>query len=146
MAQVKTLINKFGNMAGWNDVKPVILGKVVEGIIALSYTDSVEKENVYGLGGVPIGRGRGNYKAEASITLFKEELIQLQAAIGPGESIMDIPPFDIPVLYEYSGIIYKDVIRNAEFTNNGVDVKQNDKTISTQLTLVVSHIDWGMPI
>lgn len=77
---------------------------------------------------------------------MKEEVIGLQLAVGPGNNIMDIEPFDISVLYEYKGIIYKDVIRNCQFTNNGVDVNQNDKTIATQYTLLPSHIDWNMPV
>ena len=38
----------------------------------------------------------------------------------------------------------KDVIRNVEFTDNGVDVKQGDKSIATQYPLIVSHIDWNV--
>lgn len=76
-----TLINKFGRVAGWNNVKVVMLGRQVEGITALSYKDSVEKENVYGAGGMPVGRGEGNYKAEASITLLKEEVNALLLAL-----------------------------------------------------------------
>ena len=146
MAQVKTLINKFGKVAGWNSIKTVMMGRELEGITELSYNDSKEKENIYGAGGMPIGRGEGNYKAEATITLTREEIIALQLAVGSGKSILDIEPFDIPVIYEYGNLLYKDVIRNCEFTNNPVSVKQNDKSISQQLTLLVSHIDWNVPI
>ena len=48
----------------------------------------------------------------------------------------------IPGMYEYKGLVMKDVIRNVEFTDNGVDVKQGDKSIATQFTLLPSHIDW----
>lgn len=146
MALLKTLINKFGKMAGWNSVSTTMLGRTIEGITQLAYNDSQETENAYGRGGKPIGRAVGNYAATASITLYKEEVIALQLAIGPGNNIMDIEPFDISVLYEYQGMIYKDVIRNCQFTNNGVDVKQNDKTIATQYTLLPSHVDWGLPV
>lgn len=43
MSVIGTLINKFGRVAGWNNVKVVMLGRQVEGITALSYKDSVEK-------------------------------------------------------------------------------------------------------
>lgn len=146
MSVIGTLINKFGRMAGWNNVKVVMLGRLVEGITALSYKDSVEKENVYGAGNMPVGRGEGNYKAEASITLLKEEVNALLLALGAGKRITDIEPFDIPVIYEYNGFILKDVIRNVEFTDNGVDVKQGDKSIATQFTLLPSHIDWNVAV
>lgn len=146
MSVIGTLINKFGRVAGWNNVKVVMLGRQVEGITALSYKDSVEKENVYGAGNMPVGRGEGNYKAEASITLLKEEVNALLLALGTGKRITDIEPFDIPVIYEYNGFILKDVIRNVEFTDNGVDVKQGDKSIATQFTLLPSHIDWNVAV
>ena len=134
MALLGTLINKFGKIAGWNSVKVVMLGRQVEGITALSYKDSKEKDNIYGAGEFPVGRGEGNYKAEASITLLKEEVNALQLALGSG----------IPGMYEYKGLVMKDVIRNVEFTDNGVDVKQGDKSIATQFTLLPSHIDWNV--
>ena len=87
---------------------------------------------------------RGITKAEASITLLKEEVNALQLALGSGKRLTDIEPFDIPVMYEYKGLVMKDVIRNVEFTDNGVDVKQGDKSIATQFTLLPSHIDWNV--
>ena len=53
MALLGTLINKFGKIAGWNSVKVVMLGRQVEGITALSYKDSKEKDNIYGAGEFP---------------------------------------------------------------------------------------------
>ena len=55
MALLGTLINKFGKIAGWNSVKVVMLGRQIEGITALSYKDSKEKDNIYGAGEFPVG-------------------------------------------------------------------------------------------
>lgn len=143
MAQAKTIINKFGKLAGWNSVITNMLGRDIEGITAVNYEDSLDKENAFGAGSMPIGRGEGNYTAKASITLYKEEVIALQATLPPGKRLQDIAPFDITVQYDYNGVLYKDRIRNCEFTNNGVDVKQADKTIATKYDLIVSHIDWN---
>ena len=46
--------------------------------------------------------------------------------------------------YDYLTKIYKDRIRNAEFTGRSVEVKQNDKVIATKFELIVSHIDWNI--
>ncbi|GAB6123078.1 hypothetical protein JCM30204_42280 [Dysgonomonas termitidis] len=131
-------------MAGWNNVTLTMLGRDAEGITELSYNDNVDKENARGAGGMPIGRGEGNYEAECSVTLYMEEVIALQQSLGPGKRIQDIAPFDIAVTYKYQGIIYKDRIRNCEFTDNGVEVKQGDKTISRKFKLIISHIDWNI--
>ncbi len=139
-----TLINKFGKVAGWNSITLRMLGRDVEGLTELEYNDNVEKENVYGAGGFPVGRGEGNYTAKASITISHEESVALQLSLGPGKRLTDIAPFDIPVRYEYGGFAYKDVIRNVEFTGNSRAVKQNDKSIAIKYDLLVSHIDWNV--
>jgi len=140
-----TIINKFGKMAGWNSITVRMLGRDVEGITEFEYDDSVEKENIMGAGGFPIGRGEGNYQAKASITLLQEEIVALQQSLGPGKRLTDIAAFDILVRYEYNGFAYKDVIRNCEFMGNARAPKQNDKSISNKFDLLVSHIEWNMP-
>lgn len=132
-------------MQGWSNVTVNLLGRDLEGITELSYTDSQKKENVYGAGKFPIGRGRGNYEAKASFTLLKEEVDALKQALPASKSIQDIAPFDIIVEYETdNGSIKKDRIRNAEFMSDGVEVKQNDNTIATKYELLVSHIEWNI--
>jgi hypothetical protein len=138
------IINKFGKMAGWNSVRLRMLGRDVEGITEIEYNDSVEKENVYGAGAYPIGRGKGNYQAAAAITLYQEEIIALQQSLGPGKHLTDIEPFDIVVRYEYNGFSYKDIIRNCEFMGNARTMQQNDKTITNKFDLLVSHIQWNV--
>ena len=139
-----SIINKFGRVAGWNSISTTMLGHVVEGITELSYNANTGKENLYGAGGMPIGRGEGNYKANSSITLLKEEVAAILMALEPGKRLQDIAPFDITVQYEYNNFIYKDRIRNCEFIGNGIDVKQGDKSIATKYELIISHIDWNI--
>ena len=139
-----TIVNKFGTVQGWNNITVNILGRDVEGITKVTYDDSQTKENVYGAGAMPIGRSRGNYEPSASITLLKEEVDALVASLPPGKRIQDIGAFDIPVKYEIDGVIKFDIIRNCEFTNNGVDVSQGDGSIAIDYELIVSHIDWNV--
>ena len=131
-------------MQGWNQVIVNLMGRDLEGITDLSYTDELTKTNVYGAGNYPIGRSVGNYSAEASITLLKEEVDALRLSMPPGKRLQDIAPFDITVVYEREGILLTDRIRNCEFTNDGIEVAQEDGTISTQYTLIVSHIDYNV--
>lgn len=140
-----TIINKFGNIQGWNNITCNIMGRDVEGITALSYNDSEEIENVYGAGKYPIGRGSGNYAAEASITMIKEEFDAIQSALPLGKRLSDIEPFDITVEYALpDGRILRDRIRNVQFTGRGVDGNQNDKDLAYQSELICSHIEWNV--
>lgn len=138
-----TVINKFGTMTGWNNITINLFSRDVEGITALSYNDSMTKENVYGAGAYPIGRSRGNYEPEASITLYKEEADAIRKAAGG--RLVEIAPFDIIVQYmDKTGNIVKDILRNCEFTNDGVEVEQSDGSITTEYTLILSHIEWNV--
>lgn len=139
-----TIINKFGRITGWNKVTLTLYGRDVEAIVEINYTDNQEKDNEYGAGKFPVGQSEGNYKAEASISLFSEEVVAIQKSIPKGLRIQDIPPTDVPVEYEYNGTLIKDVIRNASFKNNGREVKQGDGKIVTKFDLLTSHIDWNI--
>lgn len=142
---VETIINKFGSLQGWNNATVNIMGRDVEGITTLSYKDSEEIENIYGAGKYPVGRGSGNYQAEASISLLKEEYDAIQSALPPGKRLSDIAPFDITVEYALpDGRVLKDRIRNCQFTGRGVESNQNDKSMSYQSDLIVSHIEWNV--
>jgi len=132
-------------MQGWNSITTNMLGRDVEGITELAYDDSTKKENVYGAGKYPVGRGRGNYEAKCSITLHKEEVDALKASLPPGKTIQDIAPFDIVSEWTSdNGRILKDRIRNAEFMSDGVEVKQNDGSVATKYDLIISHIEWNV--
>lgn len=140
-----TIINKFGNMTGWNNITINLLGRDLEGVTEISYTDETKKENAYGAGGYPVGRGGGNYEAKASINLYKEEIDGLISALPSGKRIQDIDVFDVTVEYQDNdGLIRKDRIRNCEFTGNGVESKNDEGTISYKYDLLVSHIEWNV--
>jgi hypothetical protein len=142
--QRTTIINRFGKMAGWNSVTARVLGRDMVGILKIAYSDEQEMDNQYGAGSMPIGQSEGNYKAKASIELTIEERLALQDSLPRGSRIQDIAPFAVIVAYDYNGIIYKDIIQNCRIMDNGVDVKQGDKTIATEHNLLTSHIDWNV--
>jgi hypothetical protein len=139
-----TIKNKFGTMAGWNNVTTNMRGRDIEGITEVDYSDEVERDNAYGQGAYPIGDSEGNVKPKASLTLYLEEIIALQRSLPPGTNISKVAPFDITVEYEYQGFKYKDRIRNCRFKGNGRAIKQGDKTISQKFDLLVSHVDWNI--
>lgn len=139
-----TIINNFGNVAGWNQHEVVLLGRKLQGISKIQYSDSTEVEAVYGAGGYPIGTGEGNYSAECSMTLLKEEVEGLMASLPPGNRLQDIPPTDVPVLTIRGGKVTKDVIRNFRFTGLGKEVNQNDKSVYLEMPCFCTHIDWNV--
>lgn len=133
------LIN--GKSYSWASIKFILAGVNVVGITAINYMDDVEKENGYGQGQMPIDRGEGNYKAEASVTLKANEVEALTAK-APNGRLQDFGVFDILVCYLVGTQKVTHKIRNCEFTSNKRDVKQGDKHIESEFPLVISHIDW----
>lgn len=140
-----SIINSLGKLQGWNNITTNLFGVDVVGITELAYDDSTKKENVMGAGQFMVGRSEGNYEAKASVTLLKEEIDAILDTLPPGSRLQDIEMSDIVVQFAIKGgRIRKDVIRNAEFTGRGIDVKQGDGSIAEKLELIISHIDWNV--
>jgi hypothetical protein len=144
MAKVVTLINAFGRMAGWNSVTLNLFGRDVEGIAEVSYDDTIDKELIYGAGKMPIGVGEGDYKAKFGLKLYQEEVIAIMDSLPPGVRLQDVAPTDVIVQYTYNARIYKDIIRNVEFTKVGRAVKKGDKTVEQTVEVICTHIDWNV--
>ena len=138
------IINNFGNVNGWNQHEVVLMGRKLVGISKIAYSDSTEIEAVYGAGGYPIGTGEGNYSAECSMTLLKEEVEALLNSLPAGSRLQDIPPVDVPVQTIRAGKVTKDVIRNFRFSGLGKEVNQNDKSVYLEMPCFCTHIDWNV--
>lgn len=144
MANETVIKNRFGNVAGWNEMECNILGRTLEGFTELEYSDEDEVEGIKGAGKFDVGIGTGNSSAKCSITMLQEERVMILDALPKGSRIQDIEPFTIVVTYEYRGRIYTDRINNCKFKNNGVAVKQGDMSISHKFELYCSHIDYNV--
>lgn len=136
------LIN--GTAHAFADITFNILGVPMAGVQAIQYAEEQTKENNFGAGRFVVSRGYGQIEPSASITLLAEEVAALEAA-APNGRLQDIPPFDIPVIFQprNSTVIYKDVLRNCEFTKNERDASTGDTGIPVELPLIISHVDWN---
>lgn len=136
------IINKFGTLVGWNGMTVNILGREVEGITEVEYGDELDVAAAYGAGKFPIGSEEKNYKANASLTMYWEELTALQQQMPKGGRIQDLT-FDIPVQYEFNGTFYKDIIRSFRPTKNPRQIKQGDGKILCKIEGFTPFIDWN---
>jgi hypothetical protein len=143
MARPK-IVNKFGTLLGWNNITFNILGREIEGIDEIEYSEEEEVGVAHGAGKMPIGKTRGNYKASSSIGLYAEEIISLQQQLPKGSRLSDIPDFDATVTYEFNGTVYTDIIRNCTYSKNMRSVKNGDGKIVNKFDLVPSHMDWNV--
>jgi hypothetical protein len=132
-----------GQVYAWSNINISFLNGVAIGVTNISYSDAQEIEDVYGAGVNPVGRGFGNYTAEATVTLYMEELESIKL-IAPNGRLQDIPEFNIIVAYtpDAAAKVVTHKLNNCRFKNNGRTVAQNDKMIEFECELIVSDITW----
>ena len=132
-----------GLLYDWAQISVGIAGVVVTGVTAIEYKEEQEKINVYGSGRYPIGSGSGRITPSASITLLEDEIARLRDA-APNGRLQDIAPFDITVTFlsPNTAKIQTHVLKNCQFTDNGVSASEGDTSLSQQLTLILSSIKW----
>lgn len=143
MAKAVRIINKYGNLTGWNNVTVNVLGRDLETITEIDYSDEIPKEAVYGAGRMPVGFAEGNYSAKASISINNDEVQGILESMPAEMRIQDIPPFPILVVYEFGQKVVKDIIHNCSFVNNGKASKQGEGKIEIKFDLFTTHIQFN---
>jgi len=134
------LIN--GKSYEWADIVVNVLGLPIIGITNIEYEEKQGMENIYGAGRFPVSRGYGKVEPTAKMTMLMEELENIQA-VAPLGRIMDIPEFDIIVMYlDAANVTRKHVLKNVRFMNNKRAVSTGDTSIPVELELIVSHIQY----
>lgn len=118
-----------------------MFGEEVAGVTSISYTEEQTKENNFGTGNRPVSRGRGAINASASITVSMNDIEALRDIAEEG-SLLNLAPFDIQVTYLNNQKVVTHILKNCEFTSDGVEASQDDKDISRSFDLVVSHIKY----
>lgn len=132
-----------GELCGWADIVVLIGGVPITGITGAEYNESQVKENRYGAGRYPVGRGYGRITCDGKLTLYQEEVQALEAQSANGR-LQDLSPFDVIVQYmPGSGIIKTDKLRNCEFTENPRKWKEGDTAQEVELPIIMSHIERG---
>jgi hypothetical protein len=140
---VTPLIN--GILYSWANVTLQIFGAPLVGATKISYKTAQKKENQYGLGVDPIGRGYGNKEYTASVDMYLDDLKRIiQAAAN--RDILAIPPFDIQVTWASPSNRIQtltDILRSCEFLENPVETSQGDTKSIVTLPLIVGRIEYN---
>lgn len=124
----------------WANISFIIGGVPVTGITKISYNRKQKKENNYGAGPYPVSRGYGNVEYDASIELYLEEWKRIIAA-SPNRDPLQLPPFDIPVVYGNGLDVTTDTLRSVEFMEDPFSGNQNDTKLMVTIPLLVAQID-----
>ena len=125
----------------WSNIKVILFGVPVIGITKIDYKTKQKKDNNYGAGYEPVSRGYGSKEYEGSIEIYTDELKRI-IALAPGRDLMQIPPFQIQVIYEDQlGILVStDILEMCEFMEEGLSASQGDTKLLTSLPLAIGAI------
>jgi len=137
MAQV--LIN--GKAFSAVDISVIIAGLPVASVTSLTATVTQEKTNNAGLSDEPVSRGRGVKAYECSIDLAYKD-VQALRNLSPTLSLIEIPMFEVLVLMDNNVNFARIRVRNAEFTDDGIEVADGDTEVKRTYNLVVAGMDF----
>lgn len=133
------LIN--GRAYDYTQITVVILSVPVAGISAINYVTEQEKTNNFGTGNQPVSRGRGAKDTTGSLEMSQNDVEAIRDA-APNGSLLDIPPFDIVMVFGNIQKPVTHVVKNVEFSNEGVETTQGDTDIRRTFDFTASHVKY----
>ena len=131
------LIN--GRAYDYVDIQVSILGAEINGVTEINYTSEQEKTNNFGTGVFPTSRGRASRNSSGSIGLSMNEVEALRE-VAPLGNLLDIPSFDIVIVFGNVQAPRTHVVKNVEFTDDGVETSQGDASVNRVFSFVASHV------
>jgi len=126
----------------WGSISLPLLGITpVTQITKISYIRKQKKENIYGAGYDPIGRGYGNKEYEGSIEMYSDLWFQIINA-APNNDPLQIPYFDLPVVFANTGQSpVRDILRAVEFLEDPFAASQGETKLLVTIPLIIGLID-----
>jgi len=119
----------------------VALGVPLPSVSAINYTAEQAKENNYGTGNEPVSRGRGAKMYNASFDISMNDTEALRD-VAPNGDLLNIPPFDIVIVFGNPQKPVTHIIKNFEFGDDGVEASQGDTDIKRTFSGMPSHIKY----
>lgn len=112
---------------GWCDITVSFGGRIIEGITAVEYKESQEKDYLYGRGCRPHGVVKGNRSYEGKISIWQSEL----EAMTRDTRDNDVLNLEFSVIVAYvprdGGQVVTDVLKGVQFTEVAKGMAQGDK-------------------
>ncbi len=131
-----------GRAYDYVDIQLSILGAQLNGITEVNYTSEQEKVNNFGTGFYPVSRGHGARDSSGSLGINMNEVEALRN-VAPGGDLLDLPAFDIVIVFGNVQNPKTHVVKNCEFLNDGVEAAQGDTAINRSFDFVASHIQYN---
>ena len=123
-------------------IRANVLGVVLYGISSINYTETQEKANNYGLGDRPVSRGSNIIETSGDLEISMNDVEALRGISPTDGSLLYIPSFDIVVIFLNAQKVVTHVLKNAEFTGDGVSGSTGDTDMRMTFNIIFSHIKY----
>ena len=120
---------------------PLFLGVPLVSMSSITYEEVQEKVNNFGVGNRPVSRGRGAIDASGSMEISMNDIEAIRD-IAPNGSLLLIPASDFILIFGKPQNIQTHVLKNLEFTNDGVTGTQGDTDLKLTLNFVISNVQY----
>lgn len=128
-----------GRAYDFTQIQAVVLGVPLPSISSITYLEEQEKENNFGVGNRPVSRGQGAINANGTFDISMNDIEALRDA-APNGSLVQIPAFDIVVVFGNPQKPTTHVLKNVEFLDDGVEGATGDKDLKRSFAVVMSHV------
>jgi hypothetical protein len=139
MADQPVLIN--GRAFDFSQIIFIVLGVAVPSVSKINYSEDEDTKMNYGTGQRPISYGRGKIEAKGSIEISMNDSEAIRD-VAPNGSFLNIPLFDILVVFGNPQKPERHVIKNVKFTDDGVDTSLGDTDSKKSFTFIASNIKY----
>lgn len=126
----------------WSNIEIVVLGRSIQGVVAIEWTTKKDKEYTYGRGNNPRSIQHGRKSYEGSITLLQSEVEALEEAariVNPTFDITDIE-FDIAISFADGVRIRRHIVQTVSITEVPKAIGSDDKFMEIELPFMALGI------
>ena len=120
---------------------PLFLGVPLVSMSSITYEEIQEKINNFGIGNRPVSRGRGAIDASGSIELSMNDL-EAMREVAPNGSLLLLPASDFVLVFGNPQNIQTHILKNLEFTNDGMTGAVGDTDLKLTLNFVISDVQY----
>ena len=135
-----TLVN--GRAFDFTQIIVNILNVPIISTTSIDYEETQEKINNMGTGNRPVSRGRGPIDSKATWEIAMNDIEALRA-VAPNGSLLQLPAFDIVVVFGNVQSPVTHTLKFCEFTKDGVSAKQGDTDLKMTFDLIVGEIRYS---
>ena len=120
---------------------PLFLGVPLVSMSSITYEEVQEKVNNFGIGNRPVSRGRGAIDASGSMELSMNDIEAIRD-VAPDGSLLLLPASDFVLVFGNPQNVQTHILKNLEFTNDGVTGAVGDTDLKLTLNFVISNVKY----